>query len=115
MPSGNDQCAEARYSRRAPGNRVFFVGTHGHGEKITGSVAEGDNVSLLGGAAAGLSSARLLRKGETCEPGWYLVARRSFQQHGHVDYDLARGEPMLLATRFVSPFTAASSMASNSL
>ena len=35
------------FAHRPPGDSVFFVGNHGLGEKIKGSVAEGDNVSLM--------------------------------------------------------------------
>lgn len=34
------------FSQRSHGDGVFFVGDHGHGLKIVGSVAEGDDVRL---------------------------------------------------------------------
>ena len=35
------------FSHRPPGESVLFVGNHGHGEKINGSVVEGGNVRMV--------------------------------------------------------------------
>ena len=44
------------FSHRPPGESVLFVGNHGHGEKINGSVVEGDNVCLMIGTESVLVS-----------------------------------------------------------
>jgi hypothetical protein len=44
------------FSHRSPGDNVLFVGNRGRGEKIIGSVAEGDNVCLMIGKESVLVS-----------------------------------------------------------